>query len=72
MPDLVVEIAALIYFYLGASIATSIIIAQTLLSLVPTLLLGAISKMFQKGASSSSLISQAASRTVTWSQGFEE
>jgi hypothetical protein len=64
MPPVIAAIVAALV-WAGASAAWAAFLAPVILSLGASLVLGAISKLFAKGSNSSSLISQAASRTVT-------
>lgn len=64
MPQVVLAIAS-IFAAIGFGAEASLALALMVLNLGVSLVLGEVSKLFQKGPSSSSLTSQLASRTVT-------
>ena len=68
----IVEFTIEAFFSAGLSWAAATALTSMLLSLGASVALGAISKMFTKGPSSSSLTSQMASRSVTSRQLFED
>lgn len=71
MPPVILAIAGLLEaIFTGLSAAWATFIASTLLSIGGSLVLGEISKLLTKSASSSSLSTSAASRTVTSRQAI--